>query len=558
MDSPIPGLLIRGTLADGTLATVEMKLAADSTTLMVDGPDSWLGVLPPESLILSQSIELTRESGALLMIPDDAISADGHRAILHQPQKLVFGHRNEAFSEAWTDAIWYEGLSDGEWVELRQDDETVARLAVTEGTFAGPIPPHVNQLVAVADGYSEGVPSSPTDLAFVGVGNLGQIRIQVHTEQDTPIPATLYWNDREFRIPVGGGVIPTGPGTAEAWIFAGPGYEAHRIGDLSPSDDTELEISLRPVITDSWLLALGVPSWPDSDSNLTAEHLTENLASKGVHFAVLVANDEVASGDSPPHLSHHIISTGGSRADSDIGQPFAWPWTSSVKRPAHGAAPWPLLESMDLLKALDKNGSRWTVIDSEWVQHAPPPWSWDPAPLALQIHSLDELYTVIELADQSIPIRVVGPQSWVEKPNDHTPLSESEIMAQLISGAITATNGPQIRLRVEGQAPGSTVEIEAPIRPSEPEPPIGPELQTHLEIHAPEWMPVRHAAIIGPGGEILRQWTVDPSSSPRLTVDTTIPARAWVAAICWGEDAHPFLQTEPAWALSGLVWIGRP
>ena len=245
------------------------------------------------------------------MIPDDAISTDGHRAILHQPQKLVFGLRNDAFSEAWTDAIWYEGLSDGEWVELRQDDETVARLAVTEGTYAGPIPAHVNQLVAVADGYSEGVPSSPTDLAFVGVGNLGQIRIQVHTEQDTPIPATLYWNDREFRIPVGGGVIPTGPGTAEAWISAGPGYEAQRIGDLSPSDDTELEISSTRHHR-LLALALGVP-WPDSDSNLTAEHLTENLASKGVHFAVLVANDEVAAGDSPPHLSHHIISTGGSR-----------------------------------------------------------------------------------------------------------------------------------------------------------------------------------------------------------------------------------------------------
>ena len=59
MDSPMPGLLIRGTLADGTLATVEMKLAADSATLLVDGPDSWLGVLPAESMILSQSIEMT-------------------------------------------------------------------------------------------------------------------------------------------------------------------------------------------------------------------------------------------------------------------------------------------------------------------------------------------------------------------------------------------------------------------------------------------------------------------------------------------------------------------
>ena len=112
-------------------------------------------------------------------------------------------------------------------------------------------------------------------------------------------------------MPIGGGLIPTGPGNGDAWISAGPGYEAQHIEALTPAEDTELEAILRPVITDAWLLQLGVPSWPDSTSNLTAEHLTSNLASRGVHFAVLVANDEVASGDSSPHMADQIISIGG-------------------------------------------------------------------------------------------------------------------------------------------------------------------------------------------------------------------------------------------------------
>ena len=84
----------------------------------------------------------------------------------------------------------------------------------------------------------------------------------------------------------------------------------------------------------------------------------------------------------------------------------------------------------------------------------------EPAPLALQIDSLNDLNTVIDLADQTISFCVVGPQTWVEKPRPDAVLSESEIMAQLISGAGTATNGPQIRLRVNGQTPGSTVELK--------------------------------------------------------------------------------------------------
>ena len=53
---------------------------------------------------------------------------------------------------------WQEGLSDGEWIELRRDEDTVARLVVIDGAYSGPIPSQITELVAVANGYSDGEP----------------------------------------------------------------------------------------------------------------------------------------------------------------------------------------------------------------------------------------------------------------------------------------------------------------------------------------------------------------------------------------------------------------
>jgi hypothetical protein len=213
---------------------------------------------------------------------------------------------------------------------------------------------------------------------------------------------------------------------------------------------------------------------------------------------------------------------------------------------------------MDLLATQEKNGSRWTVVDTDWVHAAPAPWAWEPEPLAVQIQSLDDLATVTGLWDQFIPVRVLGPLTWVEQPETEAILSETEIMRGLIHGSTTATNGPQIRIQVAG--PPSTEENESyqTIHNQAPEPVGSMPLQVEVEIQAPEWMPLNQAALIGPGGEVLKRWTIDSARSPRLNLEAEVPRRSWIAAICWADEPNPPLQEDAPWALSEVVWIERP
>ena len=557
LDDETTGLIVSGITFSGEPVSFTLRLESNSRHLQITGPSSWFGMFSPEVDIHQRSIEIEDDGNLHLLISNSVIREEEAWVVLESPSQLTFGLQEDALTSAFPNHESITGFSDGEWVELRHQAETWARLPVEDGIYSGPIPNEIDHLVATAIGHEDGIATPVNEPEWVEVGEEGWIRVQLATETGQALAGILFRDAVPYTIPTGGGRIPVGPGIADTWIYAGPAFEARLWPDLSVTGSIELEAFLRPVIMDSWLLQLGVKGWPDRTEPRSSEELAAALTGTGIAFSVVVAEDEIATASVPTHLSHTFVMQGGSQASTDSGSPFAWPWTATIKRPAHGATPWSGLDSIDLLASLSKNGTRYTVVDPEWVAAAPPHWQWDPHPTALQIQSLQDLDVVIDLADQSFPIRVVGPLTWIDQPNG-AETTETEIMARFLHGSPVASNGPLISLRVNGAAPGDTINTEPIVHNTALESAFLDPLSINIEVQAPNWIPIDGIAIIGPGGETLESWTIDPNSSASFSIETNVPRRDWIAAICWGESANPPLQDLPAWAFSGIVWVDRP
>ena len=290
------------------------------------------------------------------------------------------------------------------------------------------------------------------------------------------------------------------------------------------------------------LADLSLITAPDRRERRDDDDVLIEAAAAGVGFAVLVARDEVSSAN--PDTLDGLPARTGSRSRG-VGEPVAWPWSPSNNRPAHGAAPWDGLSAEDLLSVMARRDGRTTIVGLDWLASATDPLDWLPTPDLVRVQGIDDLPALVSLYDDWIALPPVGPLTWVE---GLSPASYAvvDVEAMLQRGRTIATNGPRIVLAVDGEGPGAFLEPDGAIT-------LG------LRIEAPSWIPLSGAALIGPGGEVLREWTLTGNEPVRLTRSFSFTqAPDWVLAVCWGEDtAAPFLPS-PAWAITGPIWMGRP
>lgn len=544
------GLTLAGTLPDGEEGTLTLRLAADGEALELDPPVGLLVVPPPGGALVGGALESGGDDPAAVDAPlfaaSGSVTDEGGWVGFGDADRVWVGAREELYAARWPDGLDVDGSSEGSWVEaLDGEGALLARLPVEGGAFAGRVPLETRALVAAEPGYAAGAGALPgADLALA-LGEAGVLRLRVVDDQGQDLAATLFWDGEPWPLPPGGGEAPVGPGTAEAVLWAGPRCEALFLDALSVTGFTEIDAILPCPVAPTTLAWLGREAWPDREVRARAEDLLFAAAAEGVGYAVLAADDEVAPVAFDRHTSALLLAAPGTRADTDtLGRLLAWPWEPDARDPAHGALDWRDLSAASLLGAAANLSERLVVVEPAWVEAAGPPSSWPLAPRAIALDGLDGLWDYTPLLDAWVPLAATGPRTWIEELP--APASTVDVEAQIAAGRTTATNGPRARLTVDGQGPGGLV-------------PWGRLHHVRLVVEAPSWMPLSHAALIGPGQTSLADWSLEGAEPTRLDVslDLALP-EGWVLAVAWGDEAVPPLLAEPAWAITSPVWVGRP
>ena len=562
-------LLLEGTLQDGSWGTARYRLEADSDTLFLEGMER-LTLVPNQGAgKVGDVVELGSDQ---LWTTDGSLSDGGGWIHAEGVSAMTTGSRRAVSEWRWPEALKLEvlaSLEDGTpvdgtlplvdaaaaadvaWIEVREEERTVFRWPLDSGrasTRAGPEATALRLSVAGYSGDSHALNGGVAGSNEVSLTahDPGFVRVEVRDESGAPLPARFSWGGRSWAMPAEGLLVPTGAGSADVVVSAGPAYDRWEVQEFDVSDVVDLQVVLGRSAAPRMLAELGRDAWPDAEVRSYAEDVARDAVSDGVRYLVMVSDDEVAraalTSRDDPFLS---VRAGSRAATAEVGSPYAWPWSRTNTRGAQGAAPWMGLDALDLLAVMDDGGDRRTVVDAAWVAAAGPLVSWDPAPTAFQVEGLDDLPVVAELFDQFLPVLLVGRLTWIEGLDDESRTTWRDVEAMMLAGRTVATNGPYIQLQVDGLGLGEQVS-PAPLHTA------------RVRVTAPAWMDVDEAGLMGPGGEELAHWVATGEDGLRLRGEVILPSgTAWVVAWASGDTATDGVDAPP-WAVTGPVWLGRP
>ena len=545
------GLDLVGALADGTEATLTWSLRADEPTLRWSGASDALLVPPAGSQVTGALVEAAADAldpGEATVLGLDGAPSDAGGWLRYSDVQAVSVGDAERVSEAlWPTGVAVSGLAEGLFVEVFNEDTLpAARFPVRDGAFSGVVPVTARALRATAPGYADGPSSAPSRDLALSLGARGTIRARVADQDGRDLPATLWFDGEPWPLPAGGGDAPVGPGAGEAWLSAGPAYEARDLGVIEVSEVVSVEAVLRRVAPDAVLAELGLTGWPDPSERRRAADLSASAASRGVGYAVLAADDEVAPAAVEGHDSEWILVSGGARPVSEaVGPVLAWPWSANSRQPAHGAPELDLLDPATMVDLVEMGAGRLALVSPGWLEAAGPPEAWSRDPHGVILGDLTQLAPWFEALDGWRAVAATGPLTWLSGLRV-AGSSAVDASAAIVASRTVASNGPSASLTVDGQGPGGQVSAMA--------------LHTlHLEIQAPAWLPLTIAAIYITGGALLGSWPMHEEDGTRLDLTLRAPLpTGWVLAAAWGDRANPPLQDAPAWVITSPVWVGRP
>jgi len=533
------GLLVRGTLPDGSTGEVGYALSSDAAVLELTGMDRLTIVPMTSSEVTGQAIETPTDGDWVLFSSDGAIEDLGGWVRWEAPSLLRIGDRRAVYQAQWPGGRFVQGQSDGTWIEVLDQDETVARFPVEDEHFSGWIPDTIDGVRAVADGAQD----SPTRAARNGmeldVGAQGWISLFVSDADGEPLPATLVWNGVDYPWLPGDGALPVGAGLGSGQIQAGHGYDTVAIPEQIISDTVPLEVQLSRQVGDALLARTDVVGAPDPTERRSSDQILRNEAGAGVRYAILVAQDEIPRVSLTDRTAEWISAQAGSQSGGPYGAPMTWPWSTDTDAPAHGATPWHQLGPLDMLDVMTKAGSRRAVIDQGWSEDAGDPSLWGIEPEAYRIDHIDQLDAYVGLLQHWKPLTPVGPWTWIEdiRPEE---ASTTEAVRGIIAGRTTATTGPRLVLTVDGVGPGELLPASKL-----------PAHRVTLRVEAASHRAPTHASLISDQG-VIATWAFKGPGPVYLDTVVTIGPENWVLAATWSEDK------PQVWAVSAPIWIGRP
>ena len=537
------GLVVEGILPDGQPHTVTWRLRADASELELEGADALRFVPAADSGRVGDTVvaRSALSGGVALMYATDAEVQDfGGWLEWEGATRLYAGDRPTVLAARWTDLQTVSGTTDGSAVYAWGDGSLVTRVPVIEGAFDAEIPAVVDTLTARRSGHESSDAVAPGLDLDLPLGAPGFLSVHAEDPDGRPLPVTVRWNGGVWRTGTDSAPIGVGPGTGQLQVSAGPGWSIADAGEITVADHTAVAVVLEPAHQHAALADLFVVTSPDAGTRRGPARQLEAAAARGVRYAVTVAGDEVSDDRRYTDTARWLTVRAGSRANTDdFGTPQAWPWSSSSRLPAHGAAPWSGLEPDTLLATMDGGVGRFTMVDARWLEAAGPPWSWSPSPGFVRLDSLDDLSAIQAALDLGAGFALVGPSTWL---NGLDPLGVERVASEraLIEGRTVASNGPWVDLDVLGHGPGDRVNA--------------PWLPVHVECSGPDWMPIAGASLIGEGGVELARWEATSDTAPQVEGDVWIEGQTWLVATCWGDEAAAPDLDAPAWAVTSPLW----
>ena len=542
----IAWLQVTGTLPDGTQGEVLWSLAAGARQLEISGADRLVLVPTAGAALEGDLVEPWPDEALAPVLAFDGAAQDwGGWISFDGATRLVGGAREEVAQALWPEGRRISGEGDADWVEAWAGGQLRLRLPFSDGAVAGTVPIEVDALIARREGADDGEPVAPDEGLQLNAGAEGWLQVRVVDEAGTDLRGYAVVDGEERLLAEGGAILPVGAGLHSVLVGAGPRWELTQPGSLDASDLTPVEAVLRRAIDGEDLLAgIGIRSWPDRVERRTSAEILEGGLGRGLDLVVLTADDAVATASPEPHVAQAQRSEGGSRAATPFGAPLAWPWSANSGKTGWSAASWEKQSGPDLLAMMARGGARITAVDTAWAAAAGEPMGWDPLPELLSIADPEELPTYLGLLDRWLPVGLAGPLTWIEGV-DRAAWSTVDAEASILEGRTIASNGPSLRLRVDGSGPGSLL--------------LSPKAHlVTVQVQAPSWMTLDQVSLIGRGGEILRQWALGPGSGIRLQARLHLQATGYLLAMCSGAEPSPTPLEEPAWAITSPIWLGRP
>ena len=537
------GLDVQGTLPDGAAHSLTWTLTADATTLALEGADSLLMVPTANAARIGDTVESRSalSGGDALVYATDGVAADlGGWVRWDGVSQVHAGDRPAVLAARWPERIPVSGTTDGSAVSVFGPEGLLTRLPVVSGRFSGEVPAEATALRAWKGGHEDSESASPgTDLALP-VGDPGFLVVRAEDPEGRPLPVTVWWGDERWWTGTAGLPLGVGPGTRSLLVSAGPRYSVADLGDVTVTDTVSVSVVLTPAHTDAALADLAVPAWPDPTTRRSASRQLAFAAARGARYAVTVADDEVPNAgpdaDTARFLSSHASVRSPTRS---VGGIQAWPWSRTSRRPAHGTPAWQEEDPADVLAVHASGGSRFTVVETDWLAAAGPVFDWDPAPQAVRVSGIADLEHITPALDAGAVFGLVGPWTWLVGAEARGPeIVEAE--RSLHTGSTVASNGPSVALEVLGLGPGDQIDA--------------PWLPVTVTCSGPDWMPIQHATIIGEGGAELARFEAHQQTAPQVQGGAFLPAQRWLIATCEGdEEAWPELGT-PAWAITSPLY----
>lgn len=449
-----------------------------------------------------------------------AVTVSGDALILSQPGEVwpwLTGDRVQA-------AISAPGAAS---LTLAGGGEVLARIPMDEDYFEGEIPAEVDEVWATAPGFAPSPARRPTPELALSLGGEGSL---VLAKSPLGRPYTLTWARldglQEGRLYLGpeSHTLALGAGAYALRLEGGPGVtpQSHLV-TLGPARTPLISASLADPLAEMALLTLGAPvdrakTWRGTDAGALGR-----LAARGVRFAVLTPEDDVAPAAIESEWGAWVSVRPGARLHGAGWKIEAWPWAESSKRGAHGAERVLHLSPEDAL-ALAWGGpgrDRHTVVDLPWLMALSPPlWSIYPAPEFVRLGHPDasDWAPWYHSLDARLDLRPVGPYARVARAPD--------------AGAVALERA----LLWEPMAAGTGAWIAIHPLPSPPA-----QISRWIEVEL-RGAGLHTAEVIGEGGEVIARWEVQEDAELHRVL---LPPTAWAIARAWGDEA--WTVTRPTW-----------
>ncbi len=512
---------------DGNGETWTYHLSSDKGLIRVDGAAGFT-LVPAHGAYRTGDVIQSTHDQPLTVAATGGIIDDGGWVHWSDTQELALGSIDDIAATLHGEVVTAIGETDGSALQVRNDSFGYA-FWIENGEFEIEVPIG-SEIRALRAGFKPSSWSDPSVDMNLPLGEEGFISTSITDTSGTPIPAVLNWNGRQYNLKPETVTVPVGPGEGMGWIDAGPKYHPFAIESQTISGTVSLDALMEKVVLESALVAVDVPAFPDQTERRFTDDLLIELAANSVDYAILSAGDEVAQASASENLSVGISFHAGSRSESDMGSPIAFPWSNNRRAPAHGAAPWQDLSPLDLLAYMSKAGRRTTIVDRRWVESAGSPVDWDPIPDWFIVREFQDLQTYTNILDHWIPATLLGETTWVTTPENN----RTAILRGMAEGKTTATTGPQVLFSIDEHSQGANLHNE-----------FGDlEFNPVVDITVERPGDIERLALIGSGGEELVSWKLGspPSHFPLNNSD-------WVLVTARG---------EADWAITNPIWLNRP